>query len=196
MPTLADRRRQQPVHARRRASLGGSPAECQGGHSGRPGPRHRAGCPRTGAHGVPEGRQPPPLRRGSGGRGNRSDSRLLDDEPAPLRIWLPELAKIIGAKPPHRFRFYWRVCSQAKQRSSRLPRGVSNAKPKREMAERRARRSSNATGAEAKRDVKGTAMQAKASAEQHRSDRRAGMTRVCVIPSQNPVLRSVCRPSL
>jgi hypothetical protein len=39
-------------------------------------------------------------------------------------------------------------------------------------------------------------MQAKASAEQHRSDRRAGMTRVCVIPSQNPVLRSVCRPSL
>jgi nucleoside-diphosphate-sugar epimerase len=25
---------------------------------------------------------------------------IVDDEPAPTRVWLPELAKIVGAKPP------------------------------------------------------------------------------------------------
>lgn len=28
---------------------------------------------------------------------------IVDDEPALTRVWLPELARIIGAKPPRRF---------------------------------------------------------------------------------------------
>src|SRR5438067_714789 len=37
------------------------------------------------------------LERGSAGIYN-----VVDDEPAPVRDWLPELAKTIGAKPPRR----------------------------------------------------------------------------------------------
>jgi nucleoside-diphosphate-sugar epimerase len=28
---------------------------------------------------------------------------IVDDEPAPIHVWLPELAKVVGAKPPQRF---------------------------------------------------------------------------------------------
>jgi hypothetical protein len=28
---------------------------------------------------------------------------IVDDEPAPVREWLPVLAEVLGAKPPHHF---------------------------------------------------------------------------------------------
>src|SRR5215210_6308574 len=34
-------------------------------------------------------------------RGAPGVYNIADDEPAPVAVWLPELAKIIGAKPPH-----------------------------------------------------------------------------------------------
>ncbi len=69
------------------------------------------------------------------GRGNRGVFNIVDDEPAPVSDWLPELAAAIGAKPP------WRVPAwvvgpvlgeQGISVMTRI-RGSSNAKAKREL---------------------------------------------------------------
>jgi 2-alkyl-3-oxoalkanoate reductase len=70
------------------------------------------------------------LERGAAGIYN-----VVDDEPAPTRVWLPELASIIGAKPPQRFpRWLARLfAGQAPVVMATESRGASNAKAKREL---------------------------------------------------------------
>jgi nucleoside-diphosphate-sugar epimerase len=60
---------------------------------------------------------------------------IVDDEPAPTGAWLPELAKIIGAKPPQRFpRLLARLfAGQAPVVMGTESRGAANAKAKREL---------------------------------------------------------------
>jgi nucleoside-diphosphate-sugar epimerase len=60
---------------------------------------------------------------------------VVDDEPAPIRVWLPELARIVGAKPPHRFpRALARLfAGEAPVVMGTESRGASNAKAKREL---------------------------------------------------------------
>ncbi len=60
---------------------------------------------------------------------------IVDDEPAPTREWLPELASIVGAKPPQRFpRFLARLfAGEAPVVMATESRGASNAKAKREL---------------------------------------------------------------
>jgi nucleoside-diphosphate-sugar epimerase len=60
---------------------------------------------------------------------------ITDDEPAPLREWLPALASALGAKPPHHLPVWL-----ARLIAGELPvlmgtgaRGASNAKAKREL---------------------------------------------------------------
>jgi nucleoside-diphosphate-sugar epimerase len=60
---------------------------------------------------------------------------VVDDEPAPMREWLPALAEILGAKPPRRVPA-WLVrmaVGKAMARSAVGTRGASNAKAKREL---------------------------------------------------------------
>jgi nucleoside-diphosphate-sugar epimerase len=60
---------------------------------------------------------------------------IVDDEPSPTREWLPELARIVGAKPPQRFpRVLARlVAGEAPVVMATESRGASNAKAKREL---------------------------------------------------------------
>jgi 2-alkyl-3-oxoalkanoate reductase len=60
---------------------------------------------------------------------------IVDDEPAPCRVWLPELAKIVGAKPPQHFpRLMARIfAGEALVIMATESRGASNAKAKREL---------------------------------------------------------------
>jgi nucleoside-diphosphate-sugar epimerase len=60
---------------------------------------------------------------------------IVDDEPAPTNVWLPELARIVGAKPPQRFpRFLARILAgEAPVIMATESRGASNAKAKREL---------------------------------------------------------------
>jgi 2-alkyl-3-oxoalkanoate reductase len=60
---------------------------------------------------------------------------IVDDEPAPTRVWLPELAKILGAKPPQHFpRLVARLfAGEVAVVFSTESRGASNAKAKREL---------------------------------------------------------------
>jgi len=60
---------------------------------------------------------------------------IVDDEPAPTRGWPPELAKIIGARPPRRFpRLLARLfAGQAPVVTGTESRGAANAKAKREL---------------------------------------------------------------
>jgi len=60
---------------------------------------------------------------------------VVDDEPAPVREWLPALAKILGAKPPLRFpRWLARiVAGETPVMMATESRGASNAKAKREL---------------------------------------------------------------
>jgi nucleoside-diphosphate-sugar epimerase len=60
---------------------------------------------------------------------------VVDDEPAPVREWLPALARILGAKPPLRFpRWLARiVAGEAPVMMTTESRGASNAKAKREL---------------------------------------------------------------
>jgi nucleoside-diphosphate-sugar epimerase len=60
---------------------------------------------------------------------------IVDDEPAPVREWLPVLAKVLGAKPPRRFpRWLARLfAGEAVVMMATESRGASNAKAKREL---------------------------------------------------------------
>jgi 2-alkyl-3-oxoalkanoate reductase len=60
---------------------------------------------------------------------------VVDDEPAPTRVWLPALASIVGAKPPQRFpRLLARLfAGEAPVPMGAESRGASNAKAKREL---------------------------------------------------------------
>ncbi|MGH3013101.1 MAG: NAD-dependent epimerase/dehydratase family protein, partial [Gaiellaceae bacterium] len=60
---------------------------------------------------------------------------IVDDEPAPLREWLPVLAQALGAKPPRRVpRWLARlVAGEAAVMIGTEARGASNAKAKREL---------------------------------------------------------------
>jgi len=60
---------------------------------------------------------------------------IVDDEPAPVREWLPEVAKIVGAKPPRHFpRWLARLfAGDALVMMGTESRGASNAKAKREL---------------------------------------------------------------
>jgi nucleoside-diphosphate-sugar epimerase len=60
---------------------------------------------------------------------------IVDDEPAPVREWLPALAETLGAKPPRRFpRWLARlVAGEAVVMMGTESRGASNAKARREL---------------------------------------------------------------
>jgi 2-alkyl-3-oxoalkanoate reductase len=60
---------------------------------------------------------------------------IVDDEPSPTSEWLPELARIVGAKPPHRFpRLLARIfAGEAPVVMGTESRGASNEKAKREL---------------------------------------------------------------
>jgi 2-alkyl-3-oxoalkanoate reductase len=60
---------------------------------------------------------------------------IVDDEPAPVREWLPVLAEVLGAKPPRHFpRWLARlVAGEAAVMMGTESRGASNAKAKREL---------------------------------------------------------------
>jgi nucleoside-diphosphate-sugar epimerase len=60
---------------------------------------------------------------------------VADDEPAPVRDWLPELARILEAKPPQRFPrlLARRFAGEAPVVMATESRGASNAKAKREL---------------------------------------------------------------
>ena len=60
---------------------------------------------------------------------------IVDDEPAPVREWLPVLAEALGAKPPRHFpRWLARlVAGEAAVVLGTEARGASNAKAKREL---------------------------------------------------------------
>ena len=60
---------------------------------------------------------------------------VVDDEPAPVREWLPVLARVLGAKPPRRFpRWLARLfAGEAGVMMGTESRGASNAKAKREL---------------------------------------------------------------
>ena len=60
---------------------------------------------------------------------------IVDDEPAPMREWLPVLADALGAKPPRRFpRWLARLfAGEAVVVMATEARGASNAKAKREL---------------------------------------------------------------
>ena len=60
---------------------------------------------------------------------------IVDDDPAPVSVWLPELARIVGAKPPQRYpRWLARlIAGEAPVIMATESRGASNAKAKREL---------------------------------------------------------------
>jgi nucleoside-diphosphate-sugar epimerase len=60
---------------------------------------------------------------------------IVDDEPAPVREWLPVLAEALGAKPPRRFPKWLArlVAGEAAVMLGTEARGASNAKAKREL---------------------------------------------------------------
>jgi nucleoside-diphosphate-sugar epimerase len=60
---------------------------------------------------------------------------IVDDDPAPVREWLPAVARALGAKPPRRFRTWLArlVAGEAAVVMGTEGRGVSNAKAKREL---------------------------------------------------------------
>jgi nucleoside-diphosphate-sugar epimerase len=68
-------------------------------------------------------------------RGKRGVYNIVDDEPAPVAIWLPELAAVIGAKPPRRVPVWLGrlVAGELAVLVMTEIRGSSNAKAKREL---------------------------------------------------------------
>ncbi len=76
-------------------------------------------------------------------RGRRGIYNIVDDEPAAVSTWLPALAGMLGAKPPHRVpRAVGRLLAgEAVAVMMTEVRGASNAKAKRELGWRPARAS-------------------------------------------------------
>jgi 2-alkyl-3-oxoalkanoate reductase len=68
-------------------------------------------------------------------RGAPGVYNVVDDEPAPVREWLPVLARVLGAKPPRRVpRWLARLfAGEAVVMMGTESRGASNAKAKREL---------------------------------------------------------------
>ena len=68
-------------------------------------------------------------------RGRRGIWNVVDDDPAPARDWLPELARALGAEPPRRVpRWVGRLLAgEAATVMMTEVRGASNAKVKREL---------------------------------------------------------------
>ena len=68
-------------------------------------------------------------------RGGSGIYNIVDDEPAPVREWLPVLAQVLGAKPPRHFpRWLARLfAGEAAVVMGTEARGASNAKAKREL---------------------------------------------------------------
>jgi nucleoside-diphosphate-sugar epimerase len=68
-------------------------------------------------------------------RGNTGFYNVVDDEPAPVSVVLPELAKAVGAKPPRRIpRWIGRlIAGEGMTVMMTEVRGASNAKAKREL---------------------------------------------------------------
>jgi nucleoside-diphosphate-sugar epimerase len=67
--------------------------------------------------------------------GRRGIYNIVDDEPAPVSVWLPYLAKVIGAKPPMRLPVWLGrlAAGQVPVRWMTEGRGSSNEKAKREL---------------------------------------------------------------
>ncbi len=68
-------------------------------------------------------------------RGERGIYNVVDDDPAPVRDWMPELARALGAKPPRRVpRWLGRLLAgEAATVMMTEVRGASNEKVKREL---------------------------------------------------------------
>lgn len=68
-------------------------------------------------------------------RGASGVYNVVDDEPAPVSVWLPELARTLGAKPPRRIPVWLArlVIGDVGVSMMTQIRGVSNAKAKREL---------------------------------------------------------------
>jgi len=68
-------------------------------------------------------------------RGKRGIYNVVDDDPAPARDWMPELARVLGAKPPRRVpRWLGRLLAgEAAAVMMTEVRGASNEKAKREL---------------------------------------------------------------
>jgi nucleoside-diphosphate-sugar epimerase len=68
-------------------------------------------------------------------RGRRGIYNVVDDEPAPARVWMSELARVLGAKPPRRVpRWVGRLLAgEAATLMLTEVRGASNEKAKREL---------------------------------------------------------------
>src|SRR3954454_6068207 len=67
--------------------------------------------------------------------GNPGIYHVVDDDPAPVREWLPVLAEALGAKPPRRFPVWLArlFAGDAAVMMGTTARGASNAKAKREL---------------------------------------------------------------
>jgi nucleoside-diphosphate-sugar epimerase len=68
-------------------------------------------------------------------RGGAGIYNIVDDEPAPLRLWLPAMAAAAGAKPPRHMPAWLArlVAGEDGVRMGTQTRGASNAKAKREL---------------------------------------------------------------
>jgi nucleoside-diphosphate-sugar epimerase len=67
-------------------------------------------------------------------RGRRGVYNVVDDDPAPMREWLPAFADALGAKPPRRVPLWLaRPFAGANAQMSVAMRGASNEKAKREL---------------------------------------------------------------
>jgi nucleoside-diphosphate-sugar epimerase len=68
-------------------------------------------------------------------RGAPGVYNIVDDEPAPVARWLPELARVLGAKPPRRVPVWLGRLAAGEVGVSMMTqiRGTSNAKAKREL---------------------------------------------------------------
>jgi nucleoside-diphosphate-sugar epimerase len=68
-------------------------------------------------------------------RGRRGVYNVVDDEPAPIVEWLPELAKAVGAKPPRRVPLWLARLAGGEVAAIMMSglRGQSNAKARREL---------------------------------------------------------------
>jgi nucleoside-diphosphate-sugar epimerase len=68
-------------------------------------------------------------------KGRLGTYNIVDDQPAPVREWLPALADVLGARPPRHFpRWLARLlANEAVVMMGTESRGASNAKAKHEL---------------------------------------------------------------